>query len=67
MKSLARTRTIGGSLVVTIPAEIVKSEVLKENELVEIEVSKPRTNYFGALKGLGKFSEEDRLKGQLDE
>jgi len=38
MKSLSRTRTIGGSLVVTIPVEIVKGEGLKEGEFVEVEV-----------------------------
>ena len=65
MKSLTRTRTIGGSLVVTIPSEIVKSEVLRENELVEIEVSKPRKDFFGALKGVGKFTEKDRMEDRF--
>ncbi|MBU0761031.1 MAG: AbrB/MazE/SpoVT family DNA-binding domain-containing protein [Nanoarchaeota archaeon] len=65
MKSLTRTRAIGGSLVVTIPAEIVKGEILRENEVVEIEVSKPRKDFFGALKGIGKFTEEDRMEDRF--
>jgi len=67
MKSLTRTRAIGGSLVVTIPKEVVKEEMLGENELVEIEVKKMKRDFFGALKGVGSFTEEDELKGQLEE
>ena len=40
MKVLSRTRAVGGSLVITVPIEIVKSEDLRENELVEVEVKK---------------------------
>ncbi len=67
MKTLTRTRTIGGSLVVTIPKEIVKEESLHEGELVEIEVSKVKKDFFGALKGIGHFAKEDKFKGQLEE
>ena len=62
MKTIARTRAIGGSLVVTIPKEIVKNEDLKENELVEINVEKIKKDGFGILKGIGRFTEEDRMK-----
>ena len=62
MKTITRTRAIGGSLVVTIPKEIVKEEQIKENELVEIVIEKPRKDFFGALKGIGRFTEEDRIK-----
>jgi antitoxin component of MazEF toxin-antitoxin module len=65
LKTLARTRKIGGSLVVTIPIELVKEEQLEENELIEISVKKPRKNYFGALKGIGSFTSEDRMKDRL--
>ena len=66
LKTLARTRKIGGSLVVTIPKELATEEQLEENEIVEISVKKPRKNYFGALKGIGSFTKEDKAKGQLD-
>ena len=64
---MTRTRAIGGSLVVTIPAEIVKTERLHEGEFIEIEVKKKRKSYFGALKGIGEFTEEDELKEQITE
>ena len=65
MKTITKTRTIGGSLVITIPSNIVKNERLKENEVIEIEIKKLKKDYFGALKGLGSFTKEDELKGQL--
>lgn len=67
MGSITTARKVGGSLVVTIPAEVAKLQNINENDLLEIEVKKKRRNYFGALKGIGKFTEEDELKGQLDE
>jgi len=60
MKTLTRTREVGGSLIVTIPKEIVKEESLNKDELVEIEVKKLKKSGFGALKGIGKFSDRDR-------
>ena len=36
MKTLARTRALGGSLVVTVPKEVAREEGLKPGELVEI-------------------------------
>jgi antitoxin component of MazEF toxin-antitoxin module len=62
LKSLARVRRIGGSLVVTIPKELVKEEQLEEDEVVEISVKKPRKSYFGALKGIGSFTKKDRME-----
>ena len=67
MKALTKTRTIGGSLVVTIPKEIVNIEDLEENQVVEIEIKKHKKDFFGALKGIGSFIEEDKFKGQLEE
>jgi len=67
MKILTRTRAVGGSLIVTIPIEIVKEKSIQEGELVEIEVEKVRKDFFGALKGIGPFTEEDRFRGQLEE
>ena len=66
MKSLTKTRAVGGSLIITIPMEIVKGEMLKENELVEVEVRKPKKDFFGTLRGIGSFTKEDELKGQLE-
>lgn len=65
MKALSKTRAVGGSLIVTIPAEIVKSEMIRENELVEIEIKKPRKDGFGLFKSIGPFTKEDELDTEL--
>ncbi|OGJ19969.1 hypothetical protein A3K73_03350 [Candidatus Pacearchaeota archaeon RBG_13_36_9] len=65
MKTLTRTRAIGGSLIVTIPIEIVKEERIKEGELVSIEVEKIRKSGFGILKGMRSFRKEDKLDTEL--
>jgi len=59
---LAKTRKVGGSLVVTLPKELVESEKIREGEIVEITVKKLRKKGFGILKGLGPFTVEDELK-----
>ena len=66
MKTITRTRVVGGSLMVTIPSEIVREEMIEENELVEIEVKKAKRDFFGSLRGVGSFTEEDEMKGQLE-
>jgi bifunctional DNA-binding transcriptional regulator/antitoxin component of YhaV-PrlF toxin-antitoxin module len=53
---------VGGSLVVTLPKEIVETQNIKENQYVEITVKKCRIDGFGALKGIGPFTVEDELK-----
>jgi bifunctional DNA-binding transcriptional regulator/antitoxin component of YhaV-PrlF toxin-antitoxin module len=58
---LAKTRKVGGSLVVTLPKAIVESKKIKEGEIVEIRVRKLRKEGFGALKGVGPFTAEDEL------
>lgn len=64
MKNIARTRRIGGSLVVTIPKEVVKEEGIMEGETVLLEVEKLKKSGFGILKGMRAFSKEDELTGQ---
>jgi len=67
MQAITRTRAIGGSLVVTIPKEIVREESLQENEVVEIQVKKIKKSGFGILKGMRPFTQKDKFKGQLEE
>jgi len=66
LKTITRTRKIGGSLVVTIPKEIVREERLREKELVEVKVKKVKKSWFGAFKGIGPFTKEDKFRGQLE-
>lgn len=47
-----------------IPAKIVKSEMLRENELA-VDIKKQKKSYFGALKGIGSFTKEDELDTEL--
>jgi antitoxin component of MazEF toxin-antitoxin module len=58
MKSLTRTRTIGGSLIVTIPKELVREKSLEEGELIE----KIKKDFFGALRDIKPFSRKDRME-----
>lgn len=62
MAALARIRALGGSLAVTIPIEMVRQQGFHENEEVEIIIRKRKKDYFGALKGIGKFTKKDRME-----
>lgn len=66
MQALSKTRKIGGSIMVTIPKNIVEQEGLVENQAVTIEVKKVRVSGFGISKGLASFSKEDKFRGQLE-
>ncbi|MGD0643437.1 MAG: hypothetical protein ABSA75_00860 [Candidatus Bathyarchaeia archaeon] len=59
---LAKTRKVGGSIVVTLPSELVKTQKIKENEFVELTIKKCRKSGFGALKNLSSFTVDDELK-----
>jgi bifunctional DNA-binding transcriptional regulator/antitoxin component of YhaV-PrlF toxin-antitoxin module len=59
---LTKTRKVGGSIVVTLPKELVQTQKIKENEFVEITVKKCRKDGFGIFKGMSPFTVEDELK-----
>jgi bifunctional DNA-binding transcriptional regulator/antitoxin component of YhaV-PrlF toxin-antitoxin module len=59
--SLTKTRKVGGSLVVTLPKELVESKKIKEGEIVEINVKKVRKDGFGVFKNLTPFTAKDEL------
>ena len=61
MKAIARTRALGGSIIVTVPKELVREEGLKPGELIQLEVAKVRKSFFGAARGIGHFTKEDEL------
>lgn len=59
---LTKTRKVGGSIVVTLPKELVQTQKIRENEFVEITVKKCRKDGFGIFKGMSPFTVEDELK-----
>jgi antitoxin component of MazEF toxin-antitoxin module len=59
---LTKTRKVGGSIVVTLPKEIVELQQIKANEYVEITVKKCRKDGFGILKGMAPFTVEDEMQ-----
>ena len=65
MANITRIRALGGSLAVTIPVELVRNQNLKEDEIVEIDIRKHKKDYFGVLKGIGNFTEKDRIKDRI--
>ena len=59
--SLVKTRKIGGSLVVTLPKELVQSKKIREGEVLEITVRKARKDGYGRFAGMKPFTVEDEL------
>ena len=60
--ALAKVRKVGGSLVVTIPREVVEEEGVKPGEIVNIEVRKAKKSYFGTARGIAPFTGRDEMK-----
>ena len=58
-RAVTKTKAVGGSIMIVIPKDVVKEEGIRPDELVEIEVSKPRRDGFGILKGMKSFTKED--------
>ncbi len=61
VKALVKTKTLGGSIAVIIPNEIVKEEKIKTDEVVEIDIKKRKAIGFGIFKGIRSFSKEDEF------
>ena len=59
---MAKTRRVGGSIVVILPKELVATQKIRENEFIEITVKKCRKDGFGLLRGMASFTVEDELK-----
>lgn len=59
MESITKLRKVGGSVVATVPKKIIEEEGLTPGQNVIIKVEKIKRSGFGALKGIGSFTEED--------
>ena len=62
MEAIVKTKAVGGSLMVTIPKDIVNDETIKEGEIIKIHIEKIKKDWFGCLKGIGSFTKEDEMK-----
>jgi len=61
-RTLVTARKVGGSLMVTIPKEVVEQEDIREGEIVEVEVRKAQKSFFGITPGIGPFTKGDKMK-----
>ena len=60
MESVTKLRKVGGSIVATVPKKIIELEGLTAGQTVKISVEKIRKSGFGALRGIGPFTKEDK-------
>lgn len=67
MEVLAKLRKVGGSVMATIPKEVVEHESLYPGETVKLEIKKVKKSALGIAKGMRSFTKEDEFKGQLEE
>lgn len=61
MQVIVKTRKVGGSVMATFPKNVVDALDIKDNEFLKVDVEKVKKDFFGKLKGIGKFSIEDEL------
>ncbi len=61
MEFVAKARKVGGSLMATIEKKVAENLNIMENDEIEVIIRKRKKSYFGALKGMGHFTEGDRL------
>ena len=61
IRAVTRARKVGGSIVVTIPKEVVREESIRDGEALLLQVEKVKKSGFGMFKGIGPFTKEDEL------
>lgn len=61
MTFVSKTVSVGGSLMVTIPKQIVEFLHIHPNEHVVIELKKMKKSGFGIYQGISHFTKEDEL------
>ena len=51
--------------MVRIPKEVVELEHIEEGELIQLDIQKPRKDWFGSTPGIKPFNkEEDRARSK---
>ena len=61
MEVLTKLRKVGGSIMATVPKEVLEYESLKEGELIKLEVKKIKKSGFGIFKGMRSFTKKDEF------
>jgi len=54
---IVRARKVGGSLTFTIPKDVRHSLNIKEDQLLEIEVTNPKIDFFGSIPKINPYSD----------
>jgi len=60
MESITKVKKVGGSLMVTLPKELVEAEKLQPEQTVKILLKKVKRSFFGAAKGIGPWTKGDK-------
>ncbi len=60
-ETIQYARRVGGSLMVTLPKEVVELEGIHEGEMLRINIKKVPLDLFGVYPGLGSFNKEDKI------
>lgn len=59
MEGITKLRKVGGSIIATIPKNVIEVEGLMPGQIVVIKVEKVKKSFLGAAKGIGSFTKED--------
>lgn len=57
VRIVTRARKAGGSLILTLPKEVRNSLGIKEDQLVEVEVTSPRIDFYGAIPKINPYTD----------
>lgn len=60
MESVTTLRKVGGSVIATVPKKLVEIEGLVPGQTVKIKIEKIKKSGFGSLKGIGRWTKEDK-------
>lgn len=55
VRIVTRARKAGGSLILTIPKDLRYSLNIKEDQLVEIDVTSPKIDFYGAIPKINPY------------
>ncbi len=54
---VTRARRAGGSLILTIPKDVRNSLSIKEDQLVEVDVTTPKIDFYAAIPKINPYED----------